>query len=135
MALTPRQMMLIEAAMQPGLNRTVESICKAADVSRATYYRWLQKDAEFREAWEAAWRGSLRRHLPGVVAAVIQKALAGDMRAARLVADMAGAITRQSTVSIEVAVRREAERVAAAMGLDPDEVVAEAEAILRENDL
>lgn len=134
MALTPRQMMLIEAAMQPGLRRTVESICAEAGVSRATYYRWL-KDGEFREAWEAAWRGSLRRHLPGVVAAVIQKALSGDMRAARLVADMAGAITRQSHVSIEVAVRREVDRVAAEMGLDPDEVMAEAEAILRENEL
>lgn len=120
--------------MQPGIRRTIEAICQEAGVSRASYYRYLD-DAEFREAWEAAWRGSIRRHLPGVVAAMIERALSGDVKAARLVADMAGAITRQSHVSIDVAVRREVERVAAELGLDPAEVMAEAEAILRSAEL
>ncbi len=135
MTLSEKQRRLIETAMQPGVHRTITAMCAEAGVTLRTYYRWSSDDGEFRAAWEDAWRGSLGRHLPGVVAAVVHKALTGDMRAARLVADMAGAITRQSHVSIEVAVRREAERVAAEMGLDPAEVMAEAEAILREGDL
>lgn len=135
MALTVRQRHVVDNAMEPGIRRSIAAVCEAAGVSRDTFYRWLRDDAEFREAWEAAWRGSIRRHLPGVVAAMIERALSGDVKAARLVADMAGVITRQAHVSIDVAVRREVERVAAELGLDPAEVMAEAEAILRSAEL
>lgn len=91
---TPKQAAALEAAQDAGLNRSISAICAAAGVDRRGFYRWLDHDPEFRSAWDDVWRGSLRRHLPGVVAAVIAKAEDGDVPAARLVADLAG-LTKQ----------------------------------------
>lgn len=133
MTLSPRQAQLIDCAMEPGIRRTITAVIEAAGVPRVTFYRWLRDDAEFRAAWDGAWRGSIRRHLPGVTAAMIERALAGDVKAARLVVDMAGVITREHRITLPT-LREEAERLAKALDLNVDEVMAEAEAILKELD-
>lgn len=65
-------------------------------------YFWLdpfdrRHDPGFAAAWDQVWRGTIRRHLPGVVAAMIHKAQEGDVQAARLVADLAGVLKGQET--------------------------------------
>lgn len=82
---------MLEAATETGLNRSISVVCEAADVSRPTFYRWLENDANFKAEWEEVWHGAVKRHLPGVVMAQVHKALDGDTRAAEFVAKMAGA--------------------------------------------
>lgn len=91
---TPKQAAALEAAQEAGLNRSITTICEAAGVDRRGFYRWLEKDPDFRAAWDDIWRGGLRRHMPGVVAAMVAKAQDGDVPAGRLLADMAG-LTKQ----------------------------------------
>lgn len=91
---TPKQAAVLEAAQEAGLNRSIVSLCEAACVDRKSFYRWLKDDPDFKAAWEDIWIHSVRRHMPGVVAAVIAKAQDGDVPAARLIADLAG-VTRQ----------------------------------------
>lgn len=98
MALSARQRKLLDTAMEPGISRSITAVCEASDVTRQTFYRWLDND-EFRQAWESVWYGSIRRHLPGVVAAMIDKAQGGDVQAARLVADMAGVMKQHVETS------------------------------------
>ena len=89
---TPKQAAVLEAAQEAGLNRSISAICESAGVDRTGFYRWLHKDPQFAAAWEDVWHGTIKRHLPGVVAAVIAKAQDGDIPAARLVADLAGVL-------------------------------------------
>lgn len=131
MGLTPRQAQLLECAMDPELNKTITTVCRAAGVPERTYYNWMRDSAEFRDAWHDAWRGTIRRHLPGVAAAMVHRALAGDVKAARLVADLAGVITREHRITLDTTLRQEAERLAKELDLDPAELLAEAEAIIR----
>lgn len=98
MALTPRQRAVIETAMEPGLNRDIVTVCAAAGVPRRTFYNWLDDD-EFRQAWESVWQAAIRRQLAGVVAAMVNRALAGDVPAARLVGDLAGVIKTKHEVA------------------------------------
>jgi len=95
----PRQAAVLEAAQKAGLNRNITAICREADIAPSTFYRWLQNDAEFRGLWDSVWSGAIKRHLPGVVAAVIAQALKGDVKAERLVADLAGVITEKRELS------------------------------------
>ena len=95
MPLKPQQRKVLETAMEPGIGRNIVAVCDAAGVPRSTFYRWLEDD-EFRDAWNDAWYGSVRRHMPGVVAAMIEKAQSGDVAAGRLVADLAGVIISKS---------------------------------------
>jgi hypothetical protein len=101
---TPKQAAVLEAAQEAGLNRSIQRICAAANVDRRGFYRWLEKDPDFRAAWEDIWRGTIKRHMPGVVAAQFAKALAGDTPAARLVADLAGLMKQH----VEADIRTEA---------------------------
>jgi hypothetical protein len=89
---SPKQAAVLEAAQQAGFNRSIVAICEEAHVDRAGFYRWLRQDPAFKAAWEDIWRGSIRRHLPGVVSAVLAKALVGDIPAARLIADLAAVL-------------------------------------------
>jgi len=105
---TPKQAAVLEAAQEAGLNRSISMICEAADVDRRGFYRWLEKDAAFKTAWEDIWRGTIKRHLPGVISAVVAKAQDGDIPAARLFADLAGILTTrvEANVQSKVAVDR-----------------------------
>ena len=88
---TPKEAALLEAAGKIGLNRTVSAICEEAEVSRETYYQ-AQKKPGFRAAWADKARQVVETGLPGVTAAVTQKAIDGDMTAARIALQAAGII-------------------------------------------
>lgn len=95
---TSKQKAVLLAAMEVGLNRTITAVCLEARIDRKSFYRWL-KDKQFRDAWEQAWHGNIQHHLPGVISAQLEKALAGDTAAARLVADLAGVLKIKAEVS------------------------------------
>ena len=88
--LTPKMLSVLEAAMEIGLNRSITKVCDDADVARQTFYKWLDSSEEFKKAWDEVWYGSIKRHLPGVISAQIERALQGDTRAAELIAKLAG---------------------------------------------
>ena len=50
----PKQRKVLEAAMKPGINRTITAVCEEATVTPRTFYRWLDIP-EFREAWNDVW--------------------------------------------------------------------------------
>lgn len=93
---TPKQRAVLDSASLSGIRRSITAVCDDAGVSRDAFYRWLNNDDAFREAWEQVWHGAIRRHLPGVVAAMIERAQSGDVAAARLVADLGGVIVSKS---------------------------------------
>lgn len=89
------QARVLRAAIEAGADRTPEALCKAADVPLFALLDWLDNDSAFIAAWDRIWVGCLRLHLPSVVAATAAKAMAGDVNAARLVADLAGVVTQR----------------------------------------
>lgn len=98
---TPKQAAVLEAAQEAGLNRSIVALCEAAHVDRKSFYRWLKDVPEFKAAWEEIWTHSIRRHLPGIVAAQVAKALDGDTPAARLLADLAGVLTTRMDAKVQ----------------------------------
>lgn len=86
---TPKQRAVLEAATEAGIRRSITAVCNEAGVSRDAFYKWL-RDENFQRAWDDVWHGAIRRHLPGVVAATIERAQSGDVAAARLIAELAG---------------------------------------------
>jgi len=96
-----RQQKVLEAAQEAGLNRTICQVCEDAGVPRHTFYNWMGKP-EFAQAWDDVWRRAIVRHMPSVVSAVMYKAQKGDVAAARLLADMVGAITKKHEVTSPV---------------------------------
>ena len=96
---TEEQLRLIEAAQQSGLRKSIITICKAANVPRRTFYYWMSQDRGFREMWNALHQDVISQHLPGVIAAQIHQALAGKTQAARLLAEIAGALKTRVEVS------------------------------------
>lgn len=118
----PRQLAVMECAKQAGLKRNIEAITTEAGVPKRTFYNWLRDDPCFVRAWEAVWRESVTRHLPGVVSAMIHAAQEGDTRAAKIVLDISGVVKQTLTVQTW-----EDELVALLVAgtITPDEVVAE----------
>jgi len=93
-----RQKRLLDAAQESGVNRTITQICKEVGVPRRTFYNWLGKEG-FEKAWDDVWRRAIVRHMPGVVAAMVATANKGNTSAARLLADMAGAIKQRHEIT------------------------------------
>lgn len=110
------------------LGNTRRAAAAYAEVSHETFYRWLD-DVTFRDAVEKAEADAETRFLGQVAKAAAD----GTWTAAawwlerRRNADYA----RRDKVEMTVDLRKEAERLAAEQGLDPSEVLAEAEAIMR----
>lgn len=95
---TKGQLRVLQEAQEAGIDRTITKVCEDAEVNRRTFYRWLDKP-HFAKAWDEVWRGSIIRHFPSVIAAQLQKARRGDTAAARLVADLAGKVTKKQEIS------------------------------------
>jgi hypothetical protein len=102
---SPLQSRLLEAAREPGAQRTITAICDAADVPRRTFYKQLA-DPDFKAAWDDVWSGAIKRHLPGIVAAQIHKALDGDTQAARLLMEAAGVLKQEYGGNAPVVIRQ-----------------------------
>ena len=106
---TPRQSAVLEAAQDAGIGRTISAMCEAAGVDRSQFYRWMRKDPQFAATWRTIWQDAIGRHLPGIVAAQVAKALDGDTPAARLLADLAGLLTTRMDAKVQHAGKMEVE--------------------------
>ena len=98
---TPKQAAVMEAALKVGVRRTIVDICKDADVSRQSFYEWLREDDDFRDAWANLWKRAIERSLSPVIVAMAHKAANGDVAAARLIVDIAGIVSRKSSIEIK----------------------------------
>ena len=110
------------------LGNTRRAAAAYAEVSHETFYRWLA-DLPFRDAVEKAEADAETRFLGQVAKAAAD----GTWQAAAwwLERRRNGDYARHDKLDMAVDLRREVERVAAARGLDADDVMAEAEAIIR----
>jgi hypothetical protein len=87
---TPKQAAVLEAALEPGVDRNHSAICRAAKVDRGSLRVWLRDDPDFRDAWAKLWRESLERHASAITASLVQNAIGGDVQAQRLFFDLKG---------------------------------------------
>ena len=88
---TAKQALLLAEAGKGGLGRSVTSVCEAANVSRDSFYRWMKEDG-FRRAWNELARQIVEVGMPGVTNAVVQKAVGGNMQAAKLAMQAGGMV-------------------------------------------
>lgn len=111
-----QQAAVLQAAMETGINRTIQAVCKSAHVPRRTFYNWLDDDPDFARAWEYAWKGSIKRHSNSVFSAIAKKAQAGDINAAKLFFDLSGENKQRHVLEggLEIAVK-------GYVGLNPDD--------------
>jgi hypothetical protein len=124
---------------------TVTHAADAAGIDRRSHSNWMHSDPGYRDAFESAGemavqhleREARRRAIEGTEKPVYQGGkLVGTIREysdTLLIFLLKGARPERyrERVDLTVDMRREAERFAAEMGLDPIEVLAEAEAIVR----
>ena len=99
-----------------------------AGVTPTTFYRWLE-DVTFRESVERAEAAAEAMYLAAVESAIGDSWQAAAWWLERRKNDD---YARRDKVDMTVDVKAEAKRIAAANGLDPDEVLAEAERVLAE---
>jgi len=104
----------------------VKHSAMAAGIDRDAAYRRRQRDPEFAQAWAQAEQDAVDT----LEAEARRRALAtSDQLIIFLLKSLRPSVYRERTV-VRVDVRREAERIAAKDGLDPDELIAEANRIL-----
>ena len=127
---TPRRPKIGRPAALEALRHgnTRRAAAGAAGVNATTLYRWME-DATFRNAVEAAEHAAERMYL-----AAVENAIGDSWQAAAwwLERRKNDDYARRDKVDMTVDVKAEAKRIAAANGLDPDEVLAEAERVLAE---
>lgn len=117
LALTPKQLRVLEVAQEPRLRANITQLCEEAECSREIFYRWLREDSLFRLAWQNLWKPALTRNLPMIIAAIVQKALNGDPVAQKLAVQLAGIYSDKVEV---LDWRKEAEL----SGVDPEKISA-----------
>lgn len=125
---SPERVAAILSSLRVGNTR--RAAAAAGDISEDTLARWAATDAEFRGAIEKAEAEAERRFLARVAAAADDPKTwtAAAWWLERRRADEFG---RHERVDLNVDMRREAERLGAELGLDPDEIMAEAERYIR----
>ena len=131
MARRPKRSPEREAAILLALEigNTRRAACAGADVSTDTFGRWMADGAAFCVAVERAEAKAEQRFLNNVAHA----AAGGDSWQAAawwLERRRHDEYARRDKVDMTIDVKREAERIAAANGLDPAAVIAEAERVL-----
>jgi transposase-like protein len=80
---TAKQFDYLEAMCEPGLKQTVQRVCETAGVSRQAYYQWVQQEG-FLEWLHGEYSRRRASRKPGVLNAMEQRALEGDVQAAKL---------------------------------------------------
>lgn len=133
--LTPETQKRILEALSVGT--TYELACQYAGISYETFRRWMNtgedaKTGQFRAFYEAV-KEAEGRAVVGWLAKIEQAASAGNWQAAawKLERRYPSEFGRKDRIDITHSVREYANRLANELGLDPDDVVAEAEAILK----
>lgn len=116
------------SALRAGNTRRAAS--SLADIHNTTFYRWMEDDAAFRSAVEKAEAEAEAFYLGAVLKAAADPktwTAAAWWLERRKNADYA----RRDKVEMTVDLRKEAEQLAAEMGLDPAAVMAELDGILK----
>ncbi len=127
--MTPERMEAVLVGMRLGLSRTVAA--QAAGVGKDAIRRWALVDRRFALALEEA-EGTAQAMLMRLVLQAAAKGLPNTWQAAawmleRRWPDQYG---QKSKLDVSLDVHDEARRIAEEMGLDPIDVIAEAEGIL-----
>ena len=94
----PKQRKVLEAAQKPEYNRTITAICNEAGIERQTFYNWIKKDENFRNAWNEVWEWAIDRYMPGMVSAQVKKALAGDTQAVKYLSELSGRMIKKQEI-------------------------------------
>ena len=126
---SPERIEAIVRALRIGNTR--RAACQAADLAEDTLARWMKRDAGLCGAVVKAEAEAEQRFLGQVAKAAAE----GTWTAAAwwLERRKHQDYGRRDRVDMTIDLRREAERLAAANGLDPDAVMAEAERILADS--
>lgn len=95
-----KQLALIQAVKDVGFGNTITALCEKAGVGRDSFYVWMKQDEGFKRAWLELPMKMLGNHLPGILSAMVAKAIAGDVAAAKLILETVGLST--STVKHEI---------------------------------
>lgn len=134
--LTPETQKRILEALSVGT--TYALACQYAGITYATFRRWMvqgeqAKSGKFRDFYDAV-KEAEGRAVVGWLAKIERAANEGNWQAAawKLERRYPEDFGRRDRISITHSVHEEARRLAEQYGLDPDEVIAEAEAILAE---
>lgn len=121
---TARKKAQFVAALQT--KKCVTSAAKCIRMDRSTVYLWRDKDPEFARAWDDA----LENVVDLLEASMFERAIAGDTTAAIFMLKSWRPEKYRESVRVEL-IRKEADRWAREYGLDPDEVIREAESIAK----
>lgn len=105
---------------------TLTAGCKAARVSPHTIYKWRDEDEAFAEE-EAQAREACA---DGLEEALVRRAKRKSDVAAIFMLKAMRPEKYRETINLNVNVRQQAEKIAAELGLDPAEVIAEAERLI-----
>ena len=112
-------------ALEHGCTR--EAAAGAADVTRMTLYRWIEADVTLRDAVEKAEQKAEAAFTFAVAAAVPKNWQAAAWWLERRKHE---SYARREKVEMTVDLRDRAAKMGEAFGLDPDALMAEAEAVL-----
>jgi len=123
--LTTQRAEAIIGAIEHGCTR--EAAAGAGGINRMTLYRWIERDATFRDEVEKAEHRAEAAFTLSVVAAVPKNWTAAAWWLERRRHESYG---RRDSIEMVVDVKGEAKRLAAELGLDEASVLAEAEAII-----
>ncbi len=82
-ALSPKQRQAAEMLANPDFTGTVTELCKTIDISRTTFYRWMDRQA-FRGYLNELIDKFTASELSGVWKALVRKCCGGDTQAIRL---------------------------------------------------
>ena len=99
--LKPKQKKLLRAAQTPGLNRTITALCEEVGINRTTFYNWMDKDEDFKKAWNEVWEWAIDQYMASVVAAQVKEAQDGSTPAAKYLADLSGKMKRDLNLHLD----------------------------------
>lgn len=126
--MTDQRTAAIFDALRLGMTR--RAAVAMCDIHPSTFYRMLEADATFRDDVEKAEAQAEARYT-GLVARAAEDPKTWTAAAWWLERRRHTDFAQHQRVDMTVDVRREAERLAGEFGLDADEIIAEAEAVLR----
>lgn len=126
--LTDQRVEAILAALRAGCTRRAASAM--GGIHHCTFYEWIAADPTLSDAVEKA-EAEAEAFFTQAVTRAAQDPKTWTAAAWWLERRKSTEYARRDKVEMTIDVRKEAERVAAELGLDPAEVLAEAEAIMR----
>jgi hypothetical protein len=124
---TPEREARLLEALRAGNTR--KAACHYAGIEIHTFLNWVNRFSHFSQAVEKAEGDAEVR----MVAQIAQAAQTGTWQAAAWWLERRRPDDYGRREKIEITVRQQAEKLAADLGLDPEELIAEAEALLAGN--